>query len=274
MNPLRWLRKCEKLNGGAVMGKRGRKQGLVGLAVVVATGVLGLAGCSNGNPQVEQAGRDFGNTLRSEASNFTETNRSLASQANERWSPGQYTTGTRGTGLSGGLRSWSAPEVRARLSPEIGISRVGEVKEADLSRAVLKLPDGKSVADVVLWDRPGTSTTFVLVRASLSSASARANSALTLKVHANDDPTNGDGCRADTSAAPSTWFASADAAWGRGGLPALRLDDKRTASPVWTVTSFSREDVEGKALILYGQSGTSTGVGPSTRLACGVFGGF
>ncbi len=245
------------------------------VAVVGMLGaVLGVAGCSNGNPQVEQAGRDFGNTLRSEASNFTETNRSLASQANQRWNLDQYTTGTRGSTGSAGIRNWSAPEVRARLAPQIGISRVGQVKEADLSRAVLKLAGGSTVADVVLWDRPGTDTTYVLVRASLPSAYARAGSALSVKVHSNDDPTTGDGCQAQANDAPASWFTSADGVWSRGSLPALQVDDQRTASPVWTVSSFSREDVEGKALILYGQSGTSARTTSSTRLACGVIGGF
>lgn len=241
---------------------------MAGLAAAVLA--LGVAGCSNG--QAEQAGREFGQQLRSEGSNFTQTNRSLYSQASEHWSWQPYTPGeSRPTQT---MRSWTAMELRARIALVIGLSNAAQLKTSDLSRAQLHLPDGREVADVVLWQQPGTDRTYAIVRASVPSAYARPDSAMTVQVHTNDDPTNGEGCRTDAKQAPSTWFASADGVWAPGHLPALELDKGRTATPVWTITEFTREQVEGKVLILYGQNGVHPTITASTRLACGVIGGF
>jgi Cu-Zn family superoxide dismutase len=81
-----------------------------------------------------------------------------------------------------------------------------------------------------------------------------------LHVHANDQPSNGQGCEADPDDDPGEWFTSVDAHLGagdgdhgthQGDLPSLLVGPDGTASARWTTGRFTVDDVIGAAVVLH-----------------------
>ena len=67
---------------------------------------------------------------------------------------------------------------------------------------------GTAIGDVRFLNRD--EATEVRVSLSVPAGATAVRAFHGFHVHANDNPANGDGCLADPSAAPSTWFVSAD----------------------------------------------------------------
>ena len=81
-----------------------------------------------------------------------------------------------------------------------------------------------------------------------------------IHVHANDDPANGDGCKADPAAAASTWFTAVDGHLKAGNathvdhtgdFPSLLVRKDGSASLRFTTDRFTPAEVVGKAVIVH-----------------------
>jgi len=81
-----------------------------------------------------------------------------------------------------------------------------------------------------------------------------------IHVHANDDPANGEGCKADPAMAPSTWFTAVDGHFKegsathnehKGDLPSILVGKDGTASLRFTTDRFTPSDVVGKAVVVH-----------------------
>lgn len=131
---------------------------------------------------------------------------------------------------------------------------------ADRPMAVarLRLADGESVGRVKFYDR-GLKTK-VSVRIDVPGGVTALQDFHGFHVHANDNPANGDGCLADPTAAPTTWFTSADGhlqAAGethgahKGDLQTLYLLANGEATASYYVDRFEPKDLEGRAVILH-----------------------
>ena len=79
-------------------------------------------------------------------------------------------------------------------------------------------------------------------------------------IHANDDPTNGQGCLADPEAAESTWFVSADGHLSEeeqvhgahnGDMPSPLVMADGTARLRFTTDRIDPGDLRGRAVILH-----------------------
>jgi Cu-Zn family superoxide dismutase len=79
-------------------------------------------------------------------------------------------------------------------------------------------------------------------------------------IHANDNATNGDGCVADATAAPSTWFVSADGHFNPtnlthsqhvGDMPVLYVNDDGTVETRFTIDKINPSDLAGKVVVLH-----------------------
>ncbi|MEJ7765491.1 MAG: superoxide dismutase family protein [Acidimicrobiales bacterium] len=81
-----------------------------------------------------------------------------------------------------------------------------------------------------------------------------------IHVHANDDPANGEGCKAEPGGAPSTWFVAADGHLKAGtathkehtgDLSSVLVHKDGTASLRFTTDRFTPSEVIGKAVIVH-----------------------
>ena len=81
-----------------------------------------------------------------------------------------------------------------------------------------------------------------------------------IHVHANGDPANGDGCKADPAAAPATWFTAVDGHFTegtashtehKGDLPSVLVRKDGRASLRFTTDRFIPSDLVGKAVVLH-----------------------
>jgi len=81
-----------------------------------------------------------------------------------------------------------------------------------------------------------------------------------IHVHANDDPANGEGCKADPAAAAPTWFTAVDGHLKegtgthgdhKGDFPSVLVGKDGTASLRFTTDRFTAAEVVGKAVILH-----------------------
>lgn len=79
-------------------------------------------------------------------------------------------------------------------------------------------------------------------------------------VHANDNPANGDGCIADPTQPPNTFFVSADGHFNPGGathgnhagdMPPLFVAASGTTATTFLTDRFTPGDVKGRAVILH-----------------------
>jgi len=174
----------------------------------------------------------------------------------------------------------------------------GTPTEGDVSGAALRDPDGVTVGTVLFEVIEGTTRVTVQITDGGEPSSFHA-----LVVHANDDPSNGDGCEADPDEAPGTWFVSADGhltddidegASHQGDLPNVWVMGDGTATAQVMTDRMVPADLVGAAVVLHALPNNSgnvpVGDGPGqytpnsersqtvteatgnagTRIACGV----
>ncbi len=174
----------------------------------------------------------------------------------------------------------------------------GTPTEGDVSGAALRDPDGVTVGTVLFEVIEGTTRVTVQITDGGERSSFHA-----LVVHANDDPSNGEGCEADPDEAPGTWFVSADGhltddldegASHQGDLPNVWIMSDGTATAQVMTDRLVPTDIVGSAVILHALPNNSgnvpVGDGPGqytpnsersqmvtettgnagTRIACGV----
>ena len=167
-----------------------------------------------------------------------------------------------------------------------------------MSGAALRDPAGVTVGTVLFEVIEGTTRVTVQITDGGERSSFHA-----LVVHANDDPSNGDGCEADPEEAPGTWFVSADGhltddldegASHQGDLPNVWIMSDGTATAQVMTDRLVPTDIVGSAVILHALPNNSgnvpVGDGPGqytpnsersqmvtettgnagTRIACGV----
>jgi Cu-Zn family superoxide dismutase len=79
-------------------------------------------------------------------------------------------------------------------------------------------------------------------------------------IHANDVTTNGDGCIADPSAAPSTWFVSADGHYNPtaqthshhvGDMPVIYVNADGSTETIFQIDKIDPGELKGKVVILH-----------------------
>jgi len=124
-------------------------------------------------------------------------------------------------------------------------------------KAALTTADGASAGNVGFSAVPGGTQVDIQVTPAKAVTAGRFHA---IHVHANDDPANGEGCKADAAAAPPTWFAAVDGHLKAGtathndhigDLPSVLVQKDGTASLRFTTDRFSPADVVGKAVILH-----------------------
>jgi len=126
------------------------------------------------------------------------------------------------------------------------------------AQTVLIDPAGEEVgrATITGWD----DHTDVKVRLDRVPEGTAVNAFHGFHVHANNNPANGEGCVADPSEPPNTWFVSADGHYAEegqshadhlGDLPSLLVNADGTAEASFRTGRFAPEDVQGRALIFH-----------------------
>jgi Cu-Zn family superoxide dismutase len=124
--------------------------------------------------------------------------------------------------------------------------------------ATLRLADGRAVGTVSFLGDPW-SVTEVRVTVRMPRR-APAPGFHGFHVHANDDPANGSGCRADPAQPSSTWFVSADGHLAESGeshgehagdLPPLLVTDGGRAFSVSITDRVAVDDLLDRAVILH-----------------------
>lgn len=115
--------------------------------------------------------------------------------------PGRATTSTAGPEV--GAPSTSPPDPGA--GPGAGPEGDGTPAEGEVSGTALRNPEGTTVGTVLFEVVEGTTRVTVQL-----TDGGEPNAFHGLIIHANDDPTNGEGCEADPAEAAGTWFVSAD----------------------------------------------------------------
>jgi Cu-Zn family superoxide dismutase len=132
-----------------------------------------------------------------------------------------------------------------------------QAKDA-VAKARLRLADGTPVGHVRFFDQDGA--TVVRVSLDVPEGTTAEESFHGFHIHANDDPTNGEGCMADPKAPSSTWFTSADdhlKAPGEhhgdhiGDLYSLYLNRDGTAHARFTIDRVDPSDLPGRAVVFH-----------------------
>jgi Cu-Zn family superoxide dismutase len=129
---------------------------------------------------------------------------------------------------------------------------------APAAAATLRLADGRSIGQVVFFDA-GKET---LVRADLDlpAGSAKTRAFHGFHIHANDDSTNGNACKARATDSPKTWFASADGHYSQakhahaehdGDLTSLYVTASGKGSVEFRTDRFSVSELAGRAIIIH-----------------------
>ena len=117
--------------------------------------------------------------------------------------------------------------------------------------AVLRNETGAAVATVVFTPTRGGTVVAVAARTTAGIHG--------FHVHANDNPANGDGCIADPTQPPNTFFVSADGHYNPGAgtpgnhagdMPPLFASANGSASSSFVTDRFTTADVRGRAVIL------------------------
>jgi len=129
--------------------------------------------------------------------------------------------------------------------------------KAPEARASLVTADGAQVGTVTFGSVTGGTEVEVHLTADKAVVAGRFHG---IHVHANDDPANGEGCKADPAAAASTHFTAVDghlkegtAKHGEhsGDLPSVLVAKDGTASLRFTTDRFTPDAVVGKAVIVH-----------------------
>jgi len=139
------------------------------------------------------------------------------------------------------------------------------------AKATLATADGASAGTVGFSAVPGGTEVDVQLTSTRAVTAGRFHG---IHVHANDDPANGEGCKADAAGAPSTWFTAADGHLKAGtathtdhigDLPSVLVRKDGTASLRFTTDRFTPTEVVGKAVIVHA-SGDNFGNIPTGSL--------
>ncbi len=125
------------------------------------------------------------------------------------------------------------------------------------ARATLTTADGASAGTVSFRGAPGGTEVDIQVTAARAVTAGRFHG---IHVHANDNPANGEGCKADPAAGPATWFTAVDGHLKAGtathtdhtgDLPSVLVRKDGTASLRFTTDRFTPAEVMGKAVVLH-----------------------
>ncbi len=126
--------------------------------------------------------------------------------------------------------------------------------------AVLRAADGTEVGTVVFTVDDGADHTAVRARVRAADVLGRGNSFHGFHIHANDDPSNGEGCLADPDEPSETWFTSADGHLAvaeqvhghhRGDLPSVLLNRDGTADLGFTTARLSSGDLADRVVMVH-----------------------
>jgi len=175
--------------------------------------------------------------------------------------------------------------------------------DAGSAVAQLKLADGSKIGTVEFDADGDDGVTSVDVDLDVPDEDTVAPAYHGLHVHANNDPANGEGCKADPDQPADTWFVAVDGhlkagdeahGYHTGDLPSIQLDDKGRGHAEYDASRISVDDLDGRAVVLHADAdnfgNVPTGTGPDqytangtaatdktaatgnagTRLACGV----
>jgi superoxide dismutase, Cu-Zn family len=181
---------------------------------------------------------------------------------------------------------------------------VGGIKASEKShRVIVNDSSGRRIGTVQFVTKRGG--TEVTVKLNFPVGQVAGDAFHGMHLHANADPSNGDGCIADPSKEPATWFVSADGHWKADGqdhgshlgdLPSIYVDENGSAIGRFQISRIDKGDLAGKALVVHASADnfgnvpvgsisnqyTPNGVDASTltkntgnagaRIACGLLG--
>ena len=125
------------------------------------------------------------------------------------------------------------------------------------ARTSLATADGAPAGTVTFSKVPGGTEVSVQLTETQAVTAGRFHG---IHVHANDDPANGEGCKADPAMAPSTWFTAVDGhlksgtathAEHTGDLPTLIVRQDGRGDLRLTTDRFTVAEVVGKAVIVH-----------------------
>jgi Cu-Zn family superoxide dismutase len=131
----------------------------------------------------------------------------------------------------------------------------GAPADGEVSGAALLDPDGVTVGTVMFEVIEGTTRVTVEI-----TDGGEPNAFHGLVVHANDDPSNGEGCQADPDAPAGTWFVSADGhltddtdegARHQGDLPNVWVMGDGTATSQILTDRLVPSEIVGTAVVLH-----------------------
>ncbi len=123
------------------------------------------------------------------------------------------------------------------------------------AKATLATPDGNTVGTVDFKTDDG----HTQVRVRLAGAPGL-DAFHGFHIHANDVPANGDGCIADPTAAPSTWFVSADGHYNPtgqshshhvGDMPVVYVNADGSVETRFEIDKINPGELDGKVVILH-----------------------
>ncbi len=126
------------------------------------------------------------------------------------------------------------------------------------ARATLRLADGTSVGTVRFYEENGG--TVVRANIELGDDATNPGEFHGFHAHANRDPANGSGCRANAAAAPATWFVSADGHLAKAGqthgdhigdFPSLLVTEDGEAQLQFVSHRVTVGELVGTAVILH-----------------------
>ena len=139
----------------------------------------------------------------------------------------------------------------------LGGAGAGEATLTVTARAVLHDPAGNPMGNVTFSQRNG----YVVVRASVHGLAPGFHG---FHVHANNDPSNGEGCIADPNQPSNTWFVSVDGHYREGSethgshqgdMPVLLLGGSGTGDSTgmarFRTDRFPVSDILGRAIIVH-----------------------
>jgi len=145
----------------------------------------------------------------------------------------------------------------AKATTTVPLTAPAAARPAPEAKTSLATADGAQVGTVTFTTVAGATEVDVEVTANKAVVAGRFHG---IHIHANSDPANGEGCKADPAMAASTWFTAVDghlkdgtAVHGehKGDLPSVLVRQDGNASLRFTTDRFTPADVIGKAVIVH-----------------------